>query len=88
MTPQSHPRRWLLLLLVGLLALGALTSPVLAAESSPSGPAASMAASAAPTVIFAGLFDYVTGSRTRMVQFTFIGFAIGVVILMTSTRKH
>jgi hypothetical protein len=36
----------------------------------------------------AGFMDYVIGNRARMIQVTTIGFALGLVILMTSTRKH
>ena len=34
------------------------------------------------------LFDYIRGNRSRMVQVATIALAIGLVILMTSTRKH
>jgi len=42
----------------------------------------------APVILFGGLFDGVLGNRSRMVQYAFIGFAIGVAILVTATRKH
>jgi hypothetical protein len=42
----------------------------------------------APVTLFGGLFDGVLGNRSRMVQYAFIGFAIGVAILVTATRKH
>jgi len=32
--------------------------------------------------------DGVLGNRTRMVQFAFAGFGIGILILVTATRKH
>ena len=34
------------------------------------------------------LFDYIRGNRSRMVQVATIALGIGLVILMTSTRKH
>ncbi|MBI3409100.1 MAG: hypothetical protein HY040_12205 [Planctomycetes bacterium] len=36
----------------------------------------------------AGLFDYVSNNRSRMIQITTIAFAIGLAILLTSVRKH
>jgi hypothetical protein len=36
----------------------------------------------------AGFTDYVIGNRSRMIQVTTIAFGLGLVILMTSTRKH
>ncbi|MCI0380965.1 MAG: hypothetical protein L0215_25555 [Gemmataceae bacterium] len=39
-------------------------------------------------VLVGGFWDYVKGNRSRMIQVAFIGFAVGVVILITSTRKH
>ena len=85
MTPTSHTSRWLVLLLAGLLGLGELASPVVAAESSAASPAAALTA---PAAVFGGLGDYIIGNRSRMIQCAFIGFVIGVVILMTATRKH
>jgi hypothetical protein len=32
--------------------------------------------------------DSVVGNRSRMIQFAFIGFAIGVAILVTATRRY
>ncbi|MCI0641402.1 MAG: hypothetical protein L0Y72_08725 [Gemmataceae bacterium] len=40
------------------------------------------------SVLIGGFWDYVKGNRSRMIQIAFIGFAVGVVILITSTRKH
>lgn len=34
------------------------------------------------------LFDYIRGNRSRMVQVATIGLGIGLVILMTATRKN
>jgi hypothetical protein len=42
----------------------------------------------AATPLFAGITDGIIGNRSRMIQTAFIGFAIGVFILMTATRKH
>jgi hypothetical protein len=89
---SSHPWRWLVLLAACLFSLGALPGGVEAAEPSlPLGTAlggGTMAAAAAPAALFGGIMDSVVGDRTRMVRFAFIGFAIGVAILMTATRKH
>lgn len=38
--------------------------------------------------LHADLLDYFTGSRSRMIQGATIAFGIGLVILMTSTRKR
>ena len=35
-----------------------------------------------------GFMENVVGNRQRMIQFAFVGFAIGVLILVTATRKH
>ena len=43
---------------------------------------------AAATPLFAGMTDGIIGNRSKMIQTAFIGFAIGVFILMTATRKH
>lgn len=34
------------------------------------------------------LVDYIRGNRSRMVQVATIGLGIGLLILMTATRKH
>ena len=41
-----------------------------------------------PPLRRAGLLDYFNGDRSRMIQATTIGFGLGLVILMTATRKH
>lgn len=33
------------------------------------------------------LIDYIRGNRSRLVQVTTIGFGLGLLILMTATRK-
>ena len=44
--------------------------------------------SAAPATLFGALPGQILGNRSRMIQMAFIGFAIGIAILVTSTRKH
>ena len=80
----SPMQRFFTLLLAGLILLGLASSAPAAAVSNPRAGAPLQQ----PKVLVAGFFDNVVGNRSRMVQFTFIGFAIGVVILMTATRKH
>jgi len=65
-----------------------LSTPSCAAPAGSTPPVVAVPAAAAPAPVFASFFDYVTGNRSRVIQFAFIGFAVGVVILMTSTRKH
>lgn len=80
----SPPVRWFVLLLCAcLLGLGLAACPASAAESSPGTIVASDSAA-----IFGGLTDNVFGNRSRMVQFTFIAFGLGVLILVTATRKQ
>jgi len=43
---------------------------------------------AAPATLFGALHAQIIGNRSRMIQMAFIGFAIGIAILVTSTRKH
>ena len=91
MTPSSHPTRWLALLLALFVSLTE-PSPLLAAEAhhAVGSTLDSRAAprGTAPSPIFAGIMDSIVGNRQRMIRFAFIGFAIGVAILMTATRKH
>ena len=91
MTSFLHPSRWACLLVVGLLSFGAWPTPATAAgfpDGSRVADQRAQASSAVPVALVAGIFDGVVGNRSRMIQFAFIGFAIGVGILMTSTRKH
>jgi hypothetical protein len=76
---KAHPSRWLVLLLAAFLSFFTWNAPVGAAQP--------VATSAAPVVV-AGIFDGIVGNRSKMIQFTFVGFAIAVAILMTATRKH
>lgn len=73
---KSFPTLLLLVALAVLLSAG----PALAGTSPPE------ASSAGP--LFGGLTDYVMGNRSRMIQIATIAFGIGLVILMTATRKH
>jgi len=43
---------------------------------------------ASSTTLFAGLGDYVMGNRSRIIQVAFGAFALGILILVTATRKH
>ena len=56
------------------------------------GPGAAAAATPprdAPVCLRAeSLLDYIRGNRSRMIQVTTIAFGIGLVILMTATRKR
>ena len=79
-TMKNAPLSWrlALLLLLGFAVLG------------PNAPCAEAgqrvcAVAHAPS---ANLFDYIRGNRSRMVQVATIGLGIGLVILMTATRKH
>jgi hypothetical protein len=87
MVSSSHPSRWLVLILACLVSLGTLAAPVQAAQA-PAPPIEASARAATLPVVFAGLLDNVAGDRTRMVRYAFIGFAIGVAILVTATRKY
>lgn len=71
-----------------LFVLVLLTALLLGAADAPAAsPAAGFALPAAGAVP-GSLTDYVMGNRSRMIQITTIAFALGLVILMTSTRKH
>jgi hypothetical protein len=80
MKTTSLPWRILLFLLLGFVLLGP-AAPASAAAPAP------QAASAARTVP-ASLFDYIRGNRARMVQVTTLGLGLGLLILMTATRKN
>jgi hypothetical protein len=91
MSFSSLSWRWLVLLAACLCSLGALPGGAEAAETSLPGTAlggGTIAAAITPAALFGGIMDSVVGDRSRMVRFAFIGFAIGVAILMTATRKH
>lgn len=82
MKKASFPLSFVLLLLLGFAALGPTApraeagQPVCAARTPPVG------------ALPADLFDYIRGNRSRMIQVATIGFGIGLVILLTSVRKH
>ncbi len=86
MNLKAHRRAWLVLFFAGLV--GMVTQPTAASAVSPEIPQAAKTHRAVPTVLCGGITDNIIGNRPRMIQVTFIGFAIGVFILMTSTRKH
>jgi hypothetical protein len=87
MNRSSHPCRYLLLLLAWLVVLGALTAPVNAADSAPL-PDTILGSATAPAALFGGFTDNVLGNRQQMVRYAFAAFGIGVLILVTATRKH
>ena len=72
---------------MGLVAQEARAGPS-QAGASPAARAATVAVSALPAVVIGGFTDYVVGNRQRMTQFAFVGFGIGILILVTATRKH
>lgn len=80
-TECSAPR-WLRLVLLVCLGLGISAGPTVAA------PSRSADSPRQSTVLTAAFTDGILGNRTRMVQVTFIGFAIAVVILVTGVRKY
>ena len=84
---SSTYRRQRLALAALLLAawLGLCLVPTRAAAA-PSSTVPSPAYVATP--LFGNLYNYVFGNRSRVVQAAFIGFAIGIAILVTATRKH
>jgi hypothetical protein len=85
MKPAHLTLRLVLFLLLGWASLGPGTPAAQAAGVSPAahhGPATSVSLPANK------LFDYIRGNRARMVQIATIGLVIGLVILMTATRKH
>jgi hypothetical protein len=83
---SSHRSRWLVILLACLVILVTLPAPAQSARASV--PVVDCRAAGTPVAVFGGLLDSVGGDRTRMVRYAFIGFAIGVAILVTATRKH
>jgi hypothetical protein len=83
MSFASRFSRCRVVILAGLLALGLSASPLLAAE-----PTACTAGATVPAALVGGMMDGVVGNRQRMTQFAFVGFGIGVLILVTATRKH
>ena len=87
MTLSSRPSRWLAFVLACLVSLGAWSTPGHAGQIV-GPPGATCEGRAAPTVLMGGFMDSVVGNRQRMIQFAFIGFAIGIAILVTATRKH
>lgn len=60
----------------------------LASSAAQAEPSARSTTIATPILRHAGLMDYVLGSRARLIQVATIAFGIGLVILLTSTRKH
>jgi hypothetical protein len=82
MTTAYRTSRWLALLLLALLLIGTATR-VTAAESAPP-----PAVTARPVALMGSFMQNVVGNRQRMIQFAFVGFGIGVLILVTATRKH
>lgn len=71
------------MILLALLVLGTVLSPLPANEIDYPG------SNALPPALLANWFmDTIIGNRTRMVQVTFVAFGIGILILVTSTRKH
>ena len=81
MKSSSKASRLLAIFLMGLLLFG-LASSAWAGESR------AAATPFMPAVLPASFMQNVVGNRQRMVQFAFIGFGIGVLILVTATRKH
>ena len=87
MTLSSRTSRCLFLFLAIIVCLGALPAPLHAADpAAPPGPV--LGTAAAPAALFGAFTDSVLGNRQRMVQFAFVAFGIGVLILVTATRKH
>jgi hypothetical protein len=95
MLTYSHAPRVLPLVLLAAWALCALPAPAGASDpaSTPeqSVPVSSAVQSPSPGFMpapVAGLKDYIIGNRSRMIQVVTIGFALGIVILVTATRKY
>lgn len=84
MIASSRAPRWSILLVFCLLGLSTAASPALAQTPTP---AVAMSTRPAAALV-AGWMDGITGNRSKMIQLAFIGFGIGVAILMTATRKH
>jgi hypothetical protein len=82
MTTAPRPSRWLVISLLGLLLIG----PPPSAAAGESVPPAAVAAR--PAALMGSFMQNVVGNRQRMIQFAFVGFGIGVLILVTATRKH
>jgi len=85
MNGPAMPARFLVAVCFALV----LTDPGEVVAWEPScAPAATVTPAAPSARIQANkLFDYIRGNRSRMVQITTIAFGIGLVILMTATRK-
>ena len=79
MMSSSLAVRLVLALVVALLCLG----PVPSANA-----AEATFVASSPPALFAGITDYVIGNRSRMVQAAFVAFGVGILILVTATRKH
>lgn len=77
---RSSALRGLCLVLLATLVLTAFIAPCQAEPP--------VTSTRACTPLFAGLTDYIIGNRSRMVQTTFIAFGLGILILVTATRKH
>jgi hypothetical protein len=87
-TMISHrPSRCLVLLLASWLTLGASPWPAPAMPVD-AHPGMVKSGAAMPAALVGGFTDNVLGNRTRMIQFAFVAFAVGVLILVTATRKH
>ncbi|HWY88480.1 MAG TPA: hypothetical protein VNX28_17340 [Gemmataceae bacterium] len=87
MIRSSRTSRYLLLFLTIIVCLGALPTPVHAADPA-APPGAVSGAPVAPAALFGAFTGSVLGNRQRMVQYAFVAFGIGVLILVTATRKH
>jgi hypothetical protein len=86
MSFSNKPSQCLILFLLSLVLLGSMAAPAVAADAAVAGQ--EQISAPAPAPLFAGFFDSVLGNRSRMIQLACIGFAIGVFILMTATRKY
>ena len=72
--------------LLAILLIFAITVPVATATGTDSFPPQPILAP--PTFAQSQVMNYVLGDRSRMLQVTTIGFGIGLVILLTATRKR
>lgn len=95
----SAPCSWFFALEIGTMKFASKASRHLAiiftslllfgpASSAWAGESRAAATSFMPAALPASFMQNVVGNRQRMVQFAFVGFGIGVLILVTATRKH
>jgi hypothetical protein len=91
MTELSRASHWLVLFLACLLAVSADSHPA-RANSINAGIPVDLGCSpkcvVVPATVFGGIADSIVNNRQNMIRFAFVGFGIGVLILVTATRKH